>query len=839
MSDVAGIDWLDSDLPVASLSGDGLNNYPNAIKKSDFSGTVILPAFPQQKATMVDYGQPRRWNSGFDMSSNNLNARIPAWALLETFKQKIIHPRWGCSSSNGKEPFSCRDIAEVLHRSSLKNIPEYCDMTVMSIPETTSSWGQENLLRAFPGGRNRLRLLWRSVAAVLGLPAEQYCKLKERKRIAVFDFQQHRLDMTILELRKDSDGGVTMLVPVRHLPQHDYFRTTELPPLDFFYAEALLTSQMLDYDESSIWQLAMVNGVSRHGNKETVMQVPLKNGLWDEVINNDLSHLFSIQLESDKPDYPYWHRIAANLINLAGGDSKQYPPGLTPNQAHEFIRQLKREGQQEVDYALLCGPYLPFLNHAQLKEDISCKTVWRERFDTKDNLISTGCCVFGLRAINGLPTYFDQLPQLEIVVQDIEEEDIRTESLIRGGVVKGNLEFRLEKPLTGYYIDKGNTFYDFYLQMENEIKLRELKQNFDVKLDRRAELELHPRMRPAQGMAIVEVHNPQIFSEPVLLDWEKMTETDETIADLRKKIDRSFPPYIPGVKASNEKWYYSENDIARYAKNGIGIDNVAQGLGSIGMDHSDDTGLGRVNVFGNDPHYRIPSQASDDLIQAFFNRLLQDYARKHYYGDVIRTIAWTYESKVFTDVRKELLKKLDHKSDLMRQEQTACANLFCTSKEYSAYFQRVLREFDFNQGQNMNGYVNCLKKMLSYRNDVLSYIDSDDCQNMMRYLLNMLIGGFNDNHELIFKNALTTILFMLKRRRYDRSFMPYIEKTKLNPLLKEIIGVVEQIIDICKTNQANRNLIMTIDLRIYLAEEVLKFLKGKGRLDGIPEALRI
>lgn len=837
MSDVIGIDWFDSILPITFSHGNGKKNTLSKEHFKDghnFSGTVLLPNLPQQKVTMVDYSQPRRWNSGFDTNSKNNYARVPAWALLEAFKQKTIQPHWGYSRPDGQASASCRDMAEVLHRESLNHMPSNYDMTVMAIPETTSSWGQENLLRSYPEGRNKLRLLWRSVAAVLGLPEDQYSLFKERKRLAVFDFQHHRLDITILELRRDNEGGVTMLVPVRHLPQHDYFQTTELPPLALFYAEELLASLGLDYDERSVWQLAMVNGLAHMGDKRT-LQVPLRNGRWDEIVNSNSKTMHSIKLRAD----PCWHHISTNLIRLAGGDSKPYHQGLTPSQAHQFILQLKNDNQFNFDYALLCGPYLPFLEHERLKKDIPCKTVWRESFDTKDNLISIGCGVFGLRAINGLPTYFDQLPQLEIVVQDIEEEDIRTDTLIRGGVVKGNIEFKLEKPLTGYYLEKGNTFCDFYLQMEQETKLRELVQDFDVKLGHRAELELHPRMRPAQGMAIVEVHNPNIFSEPVLLDWEKMTETNETIADLRKKINRSFPPYIPGVKASNEKWDFNkcEYHIRQYSQKGIGVGDVAKILGGIGMDHKDETGLGRVNVFGNAKDYHIPSGASKDLIQLFFNRLLRDYDKKCYYPDVIRVIAWTYDNKVFANVRKDLLAKLDSGAGLMRQEQTGCANLFCTPREYKAYFKCVLIEFEASNGQNMNDYVNCLKKLLSYRNETLDHIDTESCYKMMEYLLKMLIEGFNQNKPLIFKNALTTMLFMLKRRRFDRSFMPYTEKNKLDPLLNTIIRKIEEVIRKCENDMFRRNLVMTIDGQTNLAEEILKFMKGKGRLDGIPGAL--
>jgi hypothetical protein len=830
MSKVLGIDWLNYNSPSTIVDGDGCNNIIESTDDMYFSGTVLLPELAQQRPMLIDYHRPRRWNSGDNFGKDVTNARVPAWALLEMTKQKSLSPSWQYSRSTGENSVSCRDIARLLYQKSiLKEQKE--ELTVLAIPELVSSFGQENLIRAFPGSRNNLRLLWRSVAAILGLPSEHYSQLEPGKRIAVFDFQPHRLEITKLDFKNDERGGVSMVVPVRHLPKQDYFRSTALPPLEFYHAEALLTEHGVDYDECSIWYLAMTLGLTRHEiDNNDLLLFPLRNGVWDELIEYKTDNL----LDSSNFEHCVWQKRCEELLKLTGSESDDYSAFLHPGRSSQFLWELKQEEWLDFDYAILCGPYLQYLNHEHLKDQLHCDKVYREGIDTAEHLISRGCGIFGTRALAEIPTYFDQLPSLELVVQDSENEDIKTDVLIEGTEWPGNEEFSLKEALTGYFIDKDNSFCEFFLQMEGEDKLRELKQHFAVKLDERADIKLYPSMRPAQGMAQVEVRNSEIFQEPVLLDWEKMEESEKTIQILRDSIERSFPPYFPGVKANNWKWEDVKWNIAAYAHDGRDLSKgCLNTMGGIGMDHDDDTGLGRINVFGCDPDYAIATRADQNLVTDFFDELLSDYRSMINYNDTIRAIAWTYNSKKFKEVRTNLVNLLNNGTKLKTQEQTACANLFCTSKEYQAYFSRVLKEFDIHSTTSMNGYVNCLKKMLSYRNDVLSYIDSEDCCLMLEYLLDLLISGFNNSQEIIFNNALITMLFMLKRRRYDRQFIPYCGTDEGNNLLlNKIIDVMGQIMDQSNNDFYRHKMLMTTDGTVNLLDEILKFMKGKGSLVG-------
>lgn len=835
-----GIDFFNTTTPVLSGHGDGKAlTLAKDCMVADYTGKVLLPQLLQQRTLPVSSEKYSRWNSGMKLSYDagffGNCARVPVWALMEMLKKDQYGLVWEYSRSN--QQFHSVSIQEIIsaffrHLHVGKNMSQE-DLTVVTIPDRTSSWGQETMLRSM-GDRNTTRLLWRSVAAVLGLNG--ITTLHEKSRIAVLDLQPHEANITILEMRMDSQNGEEMLVPVRHLPKSPYYFSATVPPLDLYHAEAILTDHHITRNTETIWFLSQVINSCRRLDANKGKSVPVFDGkMWKFIDNFKTASLLDNEQTYTWMN-PSWIEPAQALLKAGGCSVDMYNSTMMPGRIYEFIRCILAKSGVQFDHVLCCGPYLKYLDHEKIKSSFHRKQVIIEGHDTQNNLIVSGSVIFGIRAKLGLPTYFDQMPKMDIVVQDTENEEIRTDVMIKGGVVRGNEEYRLATPLTGYSIDKGEEWCKFYLQMEDAEKLRVLKQDFEIKLDRRYDISLWPSIRPAQGMARVEVRNQDIFPEPVLLDWEKMEVSDETLEGLNQKIERSFPPYIPGVKADNLQWNFRECQfhISRYTYKGTRIDGVADILGGIGLDHSDTTGLGRINVFGNNPDLRVPTIADPDLIRDFFDRLLNDYYHNHNYDHVIRTIAWTYSSEVFAKVRLDMLKKLNLNNSMKIQELTACANLFCTPTEYKAYFGRVLREFGSNI--RMNNYVNCLKKMLSYNNDLLSYIDSDDCRKMMTHLLNMLNIGFDNNQPIIFKNALTAILFMLKRRRYDRQFMKYKENERLEPLLGNIIKRINEIIEISRSDMFKRKLVMTTDGNTNLALEILKFMQGKGSLMGFVSA---
>ncbi|HBM15692.1 MAG TPA: hypothetical protein DD381_05020 [Lentisphaeria bacterium] len=822
MNRVVGIDWLNSDCSSILIEGDGKNNKFLTLEKSKFSGIVLLPSKSHQKPTIVDFNNANLWNSGFD--NINAFARVPAWALFEAFKQKSLNPSWNYTSFGGKSAnASCKDIASVLLKRALSSVDKY-DMAVVSVPEATSSMGQENLIRSFPNGRDKIRLLWRSVAALIGLSDKHYTFMQTGKKVAVFDFQQHRLDITVLELKNDTDW----IVPKRFLPKKLNFQTIELPPLDFLYAETLLATLQPNYDQYSLWQLAMVNGSYKHSGEKTDFVIPLKDNRWYEISTPLPKDKFIYETRYNLGNKKLWHHFSKIMLALSGfPPPSEYNPSIT---ALDYLINKACKVLQKFDYALLCGPYLSFLDHSKLKSALSCRHIWREGIDTDPNLITNGCGIFGLKVINGLPTYFDQLPRLDLVVQDLKDEDIKLKPLIDCGEVRGNEEYTLKEPITGCQISQYDTAGHFYLRMEDEEKLRELKQLFNVRLSKNAEIELYPRMRPGQGMAIVEVHNNKIFPTPVLLDWEKMTESEETEDSLRKKIDRSFPPYIPAVKANNSKWSIAEPYIKAYTLNErSNAQNVAKKLGVMGKDPDDKSDLGRINVFGNNPDYKFPAASDISLINKFLEKLKLKYTYKNQndYKYVIGAIAWTYQSDYFEIVRKDLIDKLKSSAPLKIQELTACANLFCDSEDYKAYFNKVLDMFRLRGNERMSNYVIALKKMLSYRNDALLYIESEKCYKMMEHLNSLFWNSFIYGKFNILKNALSTILFMLKRRCYDRNFLPY-NSVRIDRLLGIIISNLEKIIVTQTRNGRSTNLM----------EEILRYLKSSGRLEGMIEALK-
>ncbi|MEY8216669.1 MAG: hypothetical protein RPR97_19560, partial [Colwellia sp.] len=228
--------------------------------------------------------------------------------------------------------------------------------------------------------------------------------------------------------------------------------------------------------------------------------------------------------------------------------------------------------------------------------------------------------------------------------------------------------------------------------------------------------------------------------------------------------------------------------------------------------------------------------SNDPLVLQFLERLQSDisYAsdNSRNYDKLVRAIAWTYQGEHFPELRKILILKLrTDPTSLQTIELTACAQLFRDHSEFSEYFNAILVSFNTRGLVSMNNHINCLRKLLLYRSNALKFINSDKCSAVATWLIRMVDSEIRaSNFKVKFKTAITAILFILRRRKYDSAFLKFDESKWVNDslvhdfsvendlLVYHIVRVLENAVKIEQIPNATKCLI----------NESNKYVRGSG-----------
>lgn len=682
-------------------------------------------------------------------------------------------------------------------------------MNILLISDDLDVSGQERLLRDCGMPRDGTLLLWRSVAICLGAE-ERLAKfdLQDGARVAVVDVDAFgRVSAVVLEMK--SDRG--RLVPSRssfrfhreRFPIWKTFGRNELALMDDFNlgdGADWNIQEKKDYDKQfDFWLHTWRNG--RCG-EETRRLVPDGGGGWTFREFGDLSYRYENE---------------------------------------DMLRKLIRDS----DCIVASGNVrIPFL------EGNAAARLIRE--DGGDSFALKGAARFAVRRANGLPTYFDEVEPLCLVVQDQEERRIEKKDLLNGkDRMRGGERIECDVN-TDFWVEKGSGDIEFYvgLDMERTTRLKKLALNFGRTAENRQPLKLQPIIIPGQGFAKVVVDGAPLLRDSVELDFLSMTETAETVETLEKKLPRDYPLDSPQVEASGDLYEaYCKKELTPFFAKiaGGGVDAFLhrrslpmpdgqifarqrknpKALGKVGVE-----ALMRINVFGlqefpSHPDKVLPNKR---MWHCFFEFIAEKYKRaaagSNDRNACIRIAAWTYRCgrKEFEKIIRDVLKKVKQAVDdptikFQSQEFSVCANML-DSKEQAVFFHAFL-DYAENRMQaanaartnltNVDRWVRALMWILMYSNDFLNEIPSNRCKACMKVMLNIWRFHIRDGKSRQYVNQVVgCMLFLLRRRKFDRSFL------KAGGLYDSIMA--------CSNQPRFLN-------SSSLAEEFFKHMEGKGSLN--------
>lgn len=429
---------------------------------------------------------------------------------------------------------------------------------------------------------------------------------------------------------------------------------------------------------------------------------------------------------------------------------------------------------------------------------------------------------FNQERSKGIISYYDELEGLYLIVQDAKEECIKVQTLIEATLNHpGGEEYKGEE-FRDVRIGRDEKHVKFYLAMgecspKHNDRLRLYEQQFPRTTTEEEGLILRTSATPGQGYSCVRVTtaNRDVLEEALTLDFSLMQETMMTISILENEIDRSFPPDIPEIESDQNWWRNVRPMCLDCLNNGWLIEPNKFGQPK----YIDQNVLGidqfkRKNIFGWN---KLPKDNTQFDFDAFFHKLYQRYLREKdtQNGDYLRIIAWIYQrdNKLFYKVKLDQLTLLSEGNLKKDQGFTLLGHYANSQKDWGICLKAI--EEKLKQGVNgINDYLRLFHYLLSLNNTMLEHQEMNRMQDFARLLFNCCVNAHPSRQPIIHSNALKSLLFLLRYRRYRADFL------REGELYNEIHRFL--------SSKPNGN----------LRALTLRYLEGKGILDGLPLALK-
>lgn len=613
--------------------------------------------------------------------------------------------------------------ADVTSRLNLED-----SFNIVLVPDVFSPITQEHILSSGVFSRENTILLWRSVASVIGIDFEKR-EAQEGDNILVVDSYFGKCYGTVLTLKKHERNGELKLVPQRKA-YIEKNKTSNYPEFFYFERQTSIPKDIYDFFLRTFW-----------GTKNQKFYATI-NGIWNEY---------------DSPKIE-------NQVNVTS------------------------KNLENIKYCVVLGEILADIPFSFAREHIIIDYNCTCTFD--------GAAKFYYRNKNKLPTYLDQCEALRLVVQNRDMETIDAKTLIEeddqcvGGVTK-----------RGYvnkecYLEPQNRFAKFFLILgDKNSQLKILTQDIGKESTDKQNLILTSEMIPGQGIAVVQVDAKPLIENSIKLDFLKMENSGKSLTSLQNELKRSFPIDMPLVKADSYLWDCTKQEVLDYLDNNI-INKTKSMFAKSQYPFVNTTGIERfqrVNVFGNDPKKNRPN-TDEGILSRLYPKLHDDYFNPKWQPYIANIIAWMYindNDKCFKDIVSDVLDKVEKaansESPIKKQFLTFCANNLTSKDHLVRYFnacclrlEKSLKTHSSSKNKSTE-WIRGLAEMLMYNNEMLSiFSDSKSleiqpkykCSDCMRFLIKTFDIWVKEKRSIrSFRYVLKAMLFLLKYRKYDKTFI--------------------------------------------------------------------
>lgn len=706
----------------------------------------------------------------------------------------------------------CGDLNEfapplgVITRAIMGSFSESTPCSLV-IPDTLPARSRKALLQQFTDGW-KPRLLWRPVASTLAWieSNRSYLELLPKNDLSLgFVLSLHlgldSLEATLVEVRRFTQGPRTFILPARRLPavsmeghpstHHGAARLAEL-----------VAERLSESDPSRAWNMLWCSDWCGGEESKRSQQLHprelldflavgtssqfhsiLKNASLKTPTQNAKIELTTMRSRILKESFETVTKLDQWLKEVRRIAAH---PGIIGTVATGSISESLMKGERFDETAALIN--LPTANLLQTADG----------YDP----LSHGAALYSRRLADGEPGYLDTLPRIETLVTRQGEpgwldltaqEDMSDEDRF---VVAGKV-FDEVVPDQGIGVAKESDLLQLTLTMEGEARVKENRIELAEPVTHATPVNLRVLMDPGQGSPrlVIEPDDPDAFrGRRVEIDWSDRPFSEKTRTEALEEVPRTNPPTEVRI-ASLASWQGSDffnamngprtrfKNVRSAIKHFIQIDSdwrsQERALKELrGLLRANDqnflagTAPVHATAFSSDGEIHPDADDPLNLVKTFKEKLLDIISESEIDKNMTSLFRSALGCAGYCGLRKNSLQNgllREMKSRPGHESELIClGNTIKTNRECKRFFESMIK---VNRVLS-NNELRALSRVLQYREDALMDVDSEACNRLMDSCTTVLQKQVEQaNAQYLFRHASISIVYLLRRRRYDESFL--------------------------------------------------------------------
>ncbi len=801
--------------------------------------TLVLPERKFQKfLTGIESYESRicrgySWPTESRFDPKNGIRRIPvslAWQLLVAAGDKRAYWR-----STDKHSVA---LSEIIAEHTINLLPPEKDShIVLSIPNNLHEFGQDAIITSLRKRGCKATLLWRPIAAAIDwcsrLSQIEIRRIVKDDPFYFIHFGPDLFEFVPLHIRKVERDGKNYAVPIRALP-------SVTPPLISgslilaSVAEHIAESKYHTRDIGVIWQIftslsqlwSIEYGILGSNSEKQFIDTGNGWNIFTDKIDQFINDSFVLHS-------PEWLIESSKLccdIDIKPSDHNNPFLNITQWVEEQIKLLVSNCKDDEPGGAIISGQFRNFkCNGSETLQDIVIRVLDKEinlgfqnnqaaatyiynDSNIRNDHIAEGCLKYVHKKIKKLPAYYDVLPKIDIKVQDKDRGGYRWETLVTTDEIEGG-ETYSHKIENRFSVLPGTKHIDFFLRrMDSEH--RTLPFDFPAPVPVKILVDLHIKMKPAQGFASIELipDKPELFgAKHLFLDWQRMAISEDKPF---KPLDRKqigYPEVFISFKSHLNVFINNEHKFTEYINISAGetrykqiLDNLKQTL--------------KAKEFINGKFYVIVD-SNGMISESTENSLFNDYFTEKVERAKILV------RKTITKLDSEIKAALGNQSDLYSHLEnliTTSSFFFINAPEQCNKYLKLLlmtkrteisqdtiyaigRNFHFLDEvrlffeiaierikidkNNTNTWVWGINKILMHREEAYQALTREQALFLVSFARDRMKDELNrQNIYVIFKNSANLFLYLLRWRKIEPSFLAQIpEEYELAKEVKHIL----------------------------------------------------
>lgn len=480
-----------------------------------------------------------------------------------------------------------------------------------------------------------------------------------------------------------------------------------------------------------------------------------------------------------------------------------------------------------------------------------------------DELVaSQGACEFLWRKYHGFPTYYERLVPIDIFAVQTNTRRDRLASwlpLVPGKMVMGGSKLEQQHEHQGLEIPEGSDQQHLTLRRgqhgdregASAAVYRKVIAPLEEPTEKSEPVRLNVIVRPGQGYAQVEVESmtPELFR--AYLDWERMEPTREPT------ISHAYISRVWEVESDRHRWRDAQRaaeEASRVARVGDPrFDKQQENLNGTLKNLRESYLAKRAAAEGEDYLYEslvgldghCSARRGDQILTALRQNLPRWLNEPHNNHDglkkeIVRTCGWMYEGipdEVLDHVRIELRRYIRApQRSISDAYLTAVGNGFREPADIALFFEAFEERIHFMPEEGTNHWLRALRYLVQYREHTLSKkaAPAASLRVVTEHVRDRLADQHAEaNYHHIFNNCLHILVFLLKRRRYEASFLDADEgEWWSRRAYDDIVEVLDEVTKGGRLSRCN-------DSQRHWASVVLKFLQRAASDQDLSRLLKL